>query len=155
MQAQFYTLQSSTSLVAKVMHFCVVTRVINFWTYPPGPSTAYFLEFSYQPGPGIGTKPGPGSGTKTDFWLVWGRYILGIEVGTTLVLPQVPTRLILVQGGYCHRSYQTSRGCDAIVDTRHRPIYQTDIGPNHLLNNSSLIGKTGWASVWWVFYHSQ
>jgi hypothetical protein len=139
MQAQFYTLQSSTSLVAKVMHFCVVTRVINFWTYQPGPSTAYFLEFSYQ--------PGPGSGTKTDFWLLWGRYILGIEIGTRLVLPQVPTRLILVQGWYCLRSYQTSRVCDAIVDTRHRPIYQTNIGPNHLLNNSSLIGKTGWACL--------
>jgi len=85
------------------MRFCVVTRVINFWTYQPGPSTAYFLEFSYQPGPGIGTKPGPGSGT--DWFLAgmrqvytwyWNWNKAGItsgtyqaDTGTRLVLRQV------------------------------------------------------------------
>jgi hypothetical protein len=39
--------------------------VINFWTHQPAPGIGWFLWFSYQ----------PSIRSKTDFRLVWGRYI--------------------------------------------------------------------------------
>jgi hypothetical protein len=83
--------------------------VSAFVTYRPGPSIRFSSYFPYQAGFGVGHfhktsyQSGPNIGSKTDFWLVWGRYVFGIET----CIKRVP--------GWYYCFYQVSTGIRVVL----------------------------------------
>jgi hypothetical protein len=88
---------------------------INFWTYQQVLVLGTFLKNSYQPRywflrtfkKKLSYQPGLGIWFKTDFGLVCGRYIPGIEIGIKLVHSWYYLRYLA--GSYCFRSCRHRR----------------------------------------------
>jgi len=137
---------------------------INFWTYQQGPPIVYFKKLSYQHGldivcfikkivnqhgldivcfiKKIVNQHGPGIGyILKSFILAWSPYWVQDRVFGQYKADKISPLVywkwckIGVQGSYYYlRSYPFGKVLAISVDTRSKPIYQTDIG----------------SCVWWI-----